>query len=376
MISLMQIAKVIGVSDNNLRKSAFLNSLIPDFVPFMPSSVIVGITSKCNLQCAMCSRTINGVNSMHMELKVFSRVSECFCNKTVTLVGIGEPFLHPNIFEFIEICQLNRSNVNIVTNGTLLFEDRVQRLLQYSNLRTLTFSIDGVGDNYDRIRKGSSFKTVVNNLRQIDRLKKEKGVIFPSLSVNFVGMKTNVDDFPELIKIVGDYIDNIQMVHPLCYTREMAVNHLHKNVEHAKKIFDKSIKIADEHCVKLTLPYLMPRARGCINPWALPIVGMKGDIYPCHILVGSDQRESESEFYDDTMIIPPNDTSVGNIMTSDFDNIWNNSQIRSFRRDLSKINVFSLKQRYQGRIYTEMREKWSSSSIYCELCPNRWDCAC
>jgi len=355
-----KLLKSVGISDENIGKSAFLNSLLPDYVPWMPSSFIVSITNKCNYKCVMCCIGSGDIERMNMDREVFRRASRYFKNKSVTFVG-GEPLLHPDLLEFLQIYHFANARVNIVTNGSLLTEGWVDTLTQFPNL-TLTISIDGVGDNYNRIRVNGNFETVIKNLKRINR----KDLV----SVNLVGMKSNIDDLPKLIEIVGDYVNSVQVVHPLCYSQDIADQHLNRDIGHANGIFRESIAIATEYNVRLTLPNFKPRARGCINPWALPIIGLGGDVYPCHILVGSDQRKPVPEYYEGTCVTPPVYTSMGNIMESDFMQIWNGKKMRQFRRELRRISVSSLK---SDENYVELRGDYTN---YCQICPSRWGVAC
>jgi MoaA/NifB/PqqE/SkfB family radical SAM enzyme len=324
----------------------------------------------------MCSRNASGIEGMHMRKEVFLKASTYFSNKTITMVGIGEPLLHPNIFEFIDICQKKNAKVCIVTNGTLLSKDKSKYLMGFHNMRLITFSIDGVGENYNRIRINSDFQSVVDNVKWIDALKKSRGSYYPFLGINFVGMKSNIRDLPELIRILGNHIGTIQVVHPLCYSQDTASNHLNSHVEYAKAIFEEITKVALDHNVKLTLPQLGHQPRGCINPWALPIIGVQGDIYPCHILVANDQRETMPEFYNGTCITPPEDTSLGNIMDTKFSEIWNCNKIKHLRKMLAKVSYSDLSKNYKEADYINIRKEWTQNTFYCKVCPNRWGCAC
>lgn len=323
----------------------------------------------------MCSRTIHGIENMHMSKDLFLKAAMYFNNKTVSILGAGEPFLHPDIFEFIQICQSRNSIVNLVTNGTLLSEDKAKRLLQYPNIRSVTFSIDGVYDNYNKIRVNGDFQTVVNNFKRISELR--NGAKRPLLSVNFVGMRSNIDDFPELIKILGAYADTIELSHPINFSHDMATEHLNNNIEYAETVFNESVKIAQEYNTKLILRRLKPYGGGCIEPWTAPYIGIKGDVYACCMIGGNDPLETVTAFYDDASIVCDRaGNSLGNIMDTDFDQIWNSDKLRQFRKALSKVNVIYLKKKYEGDIYVEMLRKWTSSIFYCKLCPYRWNCAC
>ena len=64
------------------------------------------------------------------------------------LIGLGEPFMDPKIFDRIEYCERHSISTLLSTNGTLLDEDMPERLLD-PPLAHITLSFDGV-DERDR----------------------------------------------------------------------------------------------------------------------------------------------------------------------------------------------------------------------------------
>ena len=58
------------------------------------------------------------------------------------LIGLGEPFLDPKIFERIEYCDRHGISTLLSTNGTLLDEETAERLLA-TPLEHITLSFDG-----------------------------------------------------------------------------------------------------------------------------------------------------------------------------------------------------------------------------------------
>ena len=367
----------VGLSSDRIKSSSFLTGLLPSFVPWMPIAFTISITTKCNLKCTICSRTIHGIENMHMSKDMFLKAAKYFNNRSITILGAGEPFLHPNIFEFIQICQSKNSSVKLVTNGTLLSEEKSKRLLQYPNIESVTFSIDGVYENYNKIRVNGDFQTVINNLRRISELKKERNATHPLLSVNFVGMRSNTGDFPELIKIAGPYTNTITFSHPIIFSQDETNEHLNKNAEFAKRVFKESMEVAHKCDTELILRSLKPYTGGCIEPWTAPYIGIKGDVYPCCMIGGGDPQKTVVEYYGDASIIRDvAGYSLGNIMDTDLNQIWNSDKLRQFRKALSKVNAVDLKRKYNGDIYVEMMRKWTPSTFYCKLCPYRWNCAC
>jgi MoaA/NifB/PqqE/SkfB family radical SAM enzyme len=308
----------------------------------------------------MCPRAIRGVESMHMSEEVFSKAVDCFRGRHVNILGLGEPFMHPGIFDFLRICK--SSSVHLTTNGTLLSENRIKLLLQYSNLRELAFSIDGVADSYDRVRVNGDFQTVVDNVKRISSLRKG----YPILTVNFVGMQSNIEDLAKLINILGKYVDKFHVIHPVADSKFVALDHLNQDIIYARKVFTESYTIARKYNIKLELPHLGPRSRRCIYPWVIPNIGIKGDVYPCHML--SEIFNPMTQFYGNFSMANVGNYSLGNIMEKDFSLMWNGNQIKWLRRYLKEVNI------HRDIDYNQVLV--SNPLFYCTICPNRWDSAC
>ncbi len=94
---------------------------------------------------------------------------------SIQLMNWGEPLLHPKIFEMIDYAKNKGLVVRIVTNGTILNDEKVKKLLD-SNLDCLCISVDGATKktyekvrnyNYDKLEK-----TIKNLVKTRDVLKK------------------------------------------------------------------------------------------------------------------------------------------------------------------------------------------------------------
>jgi radical SAM protein with 4Fe4S-binding SPASM domain len=87
--------------------------------------------------------------------------------------GIGEPMIHPGIFEMIRITREAGIRTGLSTNATLLDGDRAEQLLD-SGLDYLILAFDGATkETYEKYRIGAAFeKTRANILAFLDRKQK------------------------------------------------------------------------------------------------------------------------------------------------------------------------------------------------------------
>lgn len=102
--------------------------------------IYIEITNNCNLNCSFCHN--NSRSKQFMSVKNFEYIISEIKKYTnyVYLHVKGEPLLHPNLKEILEICKRNNIKVNITTNGTLIKKQK-EIILNSSCVRQLNFSL-------------------------------------------------------------------------------------------------------------------------------------------------------------------------------------------------------------------------------------------
>jgi radical SAM protein with 4Fe4S-binding SPASM domain len=154
----------------------------------------------------MCPRETHKQPKADMADEIFERlVGES--SKTaehMMLIGLGEPFMDPRIFERIEYCERHNISTLLSTNGTFLDEHTTERLLE-TPLEHITLSFDGATkESFEYYRKGARFEKVRDNFVRFARRKKERGAKI-QVVVQMVRMDRNageVDDFLAFWKAV------------------------------------------------------------------------------------------------------------------------------------------------------------------------------
>lgn len=122
--------------------------------------IYVEITNGCNLNCPFCIK--NSRKTKFISINEFKIILDKIKDYTDYLYFhvLGEPLLHPNINELIEIASKN-FNINITTNGYL-----INNLKNY-NIRQLNISLHSFSDSYN-----ISLNDYLNNIfNKIDELK-------------------------------------------------------------------------------------------------------------------------------------------------------------------------------------------------------------
>lgn len=105
--------------------------------------IYLEITNQCNLKCDFCIQ--NKRHSKFIDKKDFLIILDKIKDYTNYLYFhvLGEPLLHPNINEFINIAHNNNFLINITTNGYL-----IKRIKDNKNIRQLNISLHSYDDKY------------------------------------------------------------------------------------------------------------------------------------------------------------------------------------------------------------------------------------
>ncbi len=167
----------------------------------LPVEYIVETTAKCNLYCPMCPRETHPQPKADMTDEVFrTLLAEAGSTaEHMMLIGLGEPFMDPKIFERIEYCHQHSVSTLLSTNGTFLDERCAAKVLD-SPLEQITLSFDGFQkDTFEFYRKGAKFEKVRDNFVRFARMKHERGSKIQVVA-QMVRMERNAGEVSDFIR--------------------------------------------------------------------------------------------------------------------------------------------------------------------------------
>ena len=123
--------------------------------------IYIEITNKCNLNCSFCSNTTKEQRTMSLE--EYESVLKKINNYTdyIYLHVKGEPLLHPNIIEMINLANNYNLKVNLTTNGTL-FDKYSKELGKCNNLNKINFSLHSENNKKDYL------ESIFNNIKYLN----------------------------------------------------------------------------------------------------------------------------------------------------------------------------------------------------------------
>jgi len=167
--------------------------------------IYVELTNACNLDCVMCIRNVWDEPSGWMSDQTFDRVMEGLQKisprPTLFFGGFGEPLSHARLIDWIQQAKDAGASVELITNGTLLDETMMMRLVQ-SGLDVLWVSLDGATpQSYQDVRLGAELNRVLTHLRRFRELQIRHAWTKPRLGIAFVAMRRNIQDLPAVIQL-------------------------------------------------------------------------------------------------------------------------------------------------------------------------------
>ncbi len=167
-------------------------------------NVYLEVTSRCNLDCAMCVRQSWRDERGMMSAETFQAVLaglRAFPNlKRVVFGGFGEPLMHPGIVDMVAQVQSLGVGVTMMTNGLRLERPLAQTLL-HAGLDTLVVSLDSNHlQAYHQAGITAGADQVLDNLQGIHELIRKGGWTHPALGLEYVLTR---DNLPELYRLPG-----------------------------------------------------------------------------------------------------------------------------------------------------------------------------
>lgn len=286
-----------------MRKIDYYRSLFRIFLDYkgkrtllrsLPVRLWVELVSTCNLRCVMCpNKDLPEKDRGFMDFEVFKKIideAKEFVSE-VNLYHRGESLLHPQLEEMIQYAQEKGLYTKIHTNGTLLDDELIKKLLR-SGLNRITFSYDAYDkETYEKIRVGASYERVMENIRRLLELKKEKN--------------SPINVFIELIAFPNMKWKEIK-------NKRKELSHRFKDLP-LNGIIPRKIHNWGGY---LNIRKASNKYSICPFPWNALVILWDGTVLPC-----------TQDFF--------GDYRVGNVKDSTLKDIWNSEEMKKLRFLLS-----------------------------------------
>lgn len=207
----------------------------------MPITYSIEPTNFCNLKCPECP---SGTGELTRPLgfltfdnfkKIIDEISDT--GFYIQLFFQGEPYLNKKLDEMIEYAQCKNVYVSISTNGLLITEKNIDKLMD--NLPDkMIFSLDGLDEeSYQNYRVGGTFKKADESLRLLVETKKKLNKKKPFVELQFIVMKQNEHLLDEVKKYAEErFVDRLVFKTMQVSSYENALKYLPTKSEHSRYV--------------------------------------------------------------------------------------------------------------------------------------------
>ena len=180
---------------------------LPETVTANPTHIWVEPTNRCNTRCTHCGHYYSHFGE-DMPREMFRKIQDALFDdlKAVELIGYGEPLLAPDFNDMFDVCISLGIHVLFTTNGILLRNDDLVSKLVRSDVE-ITLSIDGArAETHEFVRPYIKWERMLETLECIKRNADAAGPERRfSLRFNFVPMRQNIGDLPDLVRLAAQY---------------------------------------------------------------------------------------------------------------------------------------------------------------------------
>jgi MoaA/NifB/PqqE/SkfB family radical SAM enzyme len=174
-------------------KAIARTALLPTIKPW----VLIETMLTCNARCKMClhsERDMRGEMSMELYEKIIREVAEWGID-TVSLSVYGEPFADRHWLRRVEIARQYGVNYEVVTNGSLLRPDVLDRMFDLGGWKKVIFSVNGFStEAYEEMMPPLKRDKVYGNVDMFLEMKRQRGLDWPDAQVSCVITKINAHE--------------------------------------------------------------------------------------------------------------------------------------------------------------------------------------
>ncbi|MGD9085643.1 MAG: SDR family NAD(P)-dependent oxidoreductase [Desulfobacterales bacterium] len=245
----------------------------------------------CNLKCVMCPwREIakKAENRGVMTPEIWAAIKPYLDRvQSVDFTGGGEPLLQPHLAQWIAEASQAGCETGFLSNGLLLKEEKLKKILA-AGINWICISMDGAtADMYNKIRVGSDFDRVCENVANIARLRKGS---LPKTMINFVLMDMNAHQMEDIVQL-ADRLGVDQVNFKQCDVIRgqegkgfgLFASEETKEIRRLQKSLDKARRLAKKLNIETTAFAFMPQELAVCeqDPRDSLFVRHDGTVAPC-----------------------------------------------------------------------------------------------
>ena len=321
-----------------------------------PLKAYLWITDTCNLSCAYCyaapfSEKVMTSSRMHSLIEELSEL------EVIDLIlGGGEPFLHPDIFECIHNSVERGFRVGVITNGVLL-TDMYRKRLKEMALNEKQFLIQITLDSHlpeihDKTR--GQGKVVLENIKNLAN----DGL---NVQVSAVITKYNIDSAHQIIDELYPVVKRFNFLEVQKTEKTLARPELIVTKEESDFFWEtletyKTAYPSDLHLPSLRINNRRKATHGVLRD---QINSQNATLKSQSCLAGHTMAHIDVDFNVFGCSIAKDYTKMGNILDSSFQDVWNSALAKNMR-DVSFPPCYKIKDPAGNSLHDCLKHEFQS----------------
>jgi len=306
-----------------------------------PIYATVATESRCNQRCQFClwhsKDTPRPYWPIHLTLKDFQRIADILAQKHLAHIhfcGTGEPLLNNDIFSMIEYARNKKFTTSIMSNASSVMKPHIDRIARSGIIRFFTNLDSGFPDQYEDLKQYAKWDTAIENLLHLSEAREQEGAKF-KISIYCIAMRSNYTSYRELMKVAHEvgadevWFSYLQPFEEMNFITS-SQNVIQKSDTHIINEIQEAVQFGKKLGLKVFPPHYPPHAQSRVNcdaMWWKLMINLPNDKIPQERWIGNVSTHCflahTGEAY-----------SFGNLLTDDFDAIWNGEKIQSLRQQL------------------------------------------
>jgi GTP 3',8-cyclase len=172
-----------------------------------PIYIEISPVGACNHRCTFCAVDYIGYKTRSLDLKMLGkRLPEmgALGVKSIMYAGEGEPMIHKDITQIVQMTKDSGIDVSFTTNGTVMKDSFVEQSLQ--DISWIKVSMNaGKASTYAKIHQTDErdFNKVTKNIQRVTRFKRDYGLSL-SVGVQTLLLPENKNEMEELVRLCRD----------------------------------------------------------------------------------------------------------------------------------------------------------------------------
>ena len=289
--------------------------------------IILSLTNRCNLRCAMCQipENKNGQELTTDEVKALIKDALTLTPHSIVFSG-GEPLLRKDIFELISFVSQHNVRSCLTSNGTLLDEETANKLAE-AGVNVVNISIEGPEDVHDSLRGKGNYQRALEALKNLSRYKIETTLATLVCRQNYAFLP-HVMALAHQWKILTVKFQPFSEIFLIDSEKQKDFFISADAFEDVKRSMEEVIVLSKEYKIATNpgdylrrLPFYLCgfreklRRKGCSALWTSCPISATGEVYLCWVL---------------------SDKILGNIRDTQLSKIWNSGAHHRLRQQISR----------------------------------------